>query len=57
MIINSLLELEEVEDKTYFPDVSPDMEEFTAVECAGIAGTLSWVKGERAEPGFVNLDG
>ena len=57
MIINGLLELEEVEDKPYFPDVSPDMEEFSAVECAGIAGTLSWVNGERAQPGFVNLDG
>ena len=57
MIINGLLELDEVEKKPYFPDVSPDMTEFSAVECAGIDGTLPWVKGDRAEPGFVNLDG
>ena len=57
MIINRLLGLEDTEKRAYFPDVSPAMEEFHAVECAGIQGNLSWVKGDRAEPGFVNLDG
>ena len=57
VIINGLLGLEEVEEKAYFPDVSPAMEEFSAVECAGIGGGISWLKGDRAEPGFVNLEG
>lgn len=56
-IINGLLDLHEVTEKPYFPDVSPEMDEFSAVECAGIGGGISWVKGDRAEPGFVNLEG
>lgn len=56
-VINTLLGLTEVTDAPYFPDVSPSMELYEAVECAGIEGKISWVKGEKAEPGFVNLEG
>jgi len=55
--INTLLGLTDVADEPYFPDVSPAMEMFEAVECAGIEGKIPWLKGERAEPGFVNLEG
>lgn len=56
-VINNLLGLTNVEKMPYFPDVSPSHEDYQAVECAGIQGTISWIDGERAQPGFVNLDG
>lgn len=33
------------------------MENYAAVELAGQSGTISWLDGDRAEPGFLNLDG
>ena len=56
-VINELLGLSAVETKPYFPDVSPSMDIYDAVELAGREGSISWVKGERAEAGFVNLEG
>ncbi len=56
-VINTLLGLTEVVSKPYFPDVSPAMDCFAAVECAGIQDKISWLKGDRAEPGFINLEG
>ena len=56
-VFNRLLGLESVTDMPYYPDVSPQMEGYADVELAGIQGDLSWVRGERAEPGFVNLKG
>jgi len=57
VVFNRLLGLIEREDMPYFPDVSPQMEVYQAVECAGIEGNISWIEGDRAEPGFVNLEG
>ena len=57
VMLDALLEQPESKTAPYFPDVSPDMTEFEAVERAGIQGNISWVKGDRAEPGFVNLEG
>ncbi|MBR6208122.1 MAG: S-layer homology domain-containing protein [Oscillospiraceae bacterium] len=57
MILDKLLESPNAEQSPYFPDVSPDMDCYEAVEHLGIQGSISWVKGERAEPGFVNLEG
>lgn len=56
-VMNALLGIAAVEEPPYFPDVSPSMEYYDDVECAGIEGSIEWVEGERAEPGFVNLEG
>ena len=57
--INALLELDTagLANAPYFPDVAPSMENYAAVELAGQSGTISWLSGDRAEPGFLNLDG
>ena len=57
--INALLELDAtgLANAPYFPDVAPSMENYAAVELAGQSGTISWLTGDRAEPGFLNLDG
>ncbi len=57
--INALLELDTagLANAPYFPDVAPSMENYAAVELAGQSGTISWLTGDRAEPGFLNLDG
>ena len=57
--INALLCLDETaaERSPYYPDVSPDMEHYAAVELAGQSASISWLTGDTAEPGFVNLDG
>ena len=57
--INALLCLDETaaERAPYYPDMSPDMEHYAAVELAGQSASISWLTGDTAEPGFVNLDG
>ena len=57
--INGLLELDSagLANAPYFPDVSPSMENYAAVELAGQSGTISWLSGDTAQPGFLNLDG
>ena len=57
--INALLELDSagLANAPYFPDVSPSMENYAAVELAGQSGTISWLSGDTAQPGFLNLDG
>lgn len=57
--INALLELDTagLANAPYFPDVAPSMENYAAVELAGQSGAISWLDGDRAEPGFLNLDG
>ena len=57
--LNRLLELDAVglTNAPYFPDVSPDMENYAAVELAAQSGTIAWLDGAAASPGFLNLDG
>lgn len=57
--INALLELDAagLNSAPYFPDVSPAMEHYAAVELAGQSGTISWLDGDRAKSGFLNLNG
>ena len=56
---NELLSLDAagLTNAPYFPDVSPDMENYAAVELAAQSGTIAWLSGETASPGFLNLDG
>ena len=47
--INGLLELDSagLANAPYFPDVSPSMENYAAVELAGQSGTISWLRRRR----------
>ena len=56
-VLCKLLGLTAPEEEPYFPDVAPEVEYYTAVEIAGAAGELDWIDGERALPGFINLEG
>ena len=55
-IINDLLGLTVRDDLPYFPDVFPELEDYQAIELAGMEGSV-WSGEDRAAPGFVNLEG
>lgn len=55
--LDTLLGITAAEEPPYYPDVAPDAEYYDAVELAGKAGEIEWIQGEKAEPGFRNLEG
>ena len=55
--LDTLLGLTAAAEPPYYPDVAPDAAYYDAVEMAGAAGDIEWIQGEKAAPGFVNLEG
>ena len=56
-VLTGLLGLTSAESRPYYPDVAPEQEYYDAVELAGVSAPIDWIQGEKAAPGFVNLDG
>ena len=56
-VLAALLKLDKVDEAPYYPDVAPDAAYYDAVELTGAAGEIDWIQGDKAAPGFVNLDG
>ncbi|MBR6115548.1 MAG: transglutaminase domain-containing protein [Oscillospiraceae bacterium] len=56
-VLVRLLGITAAEVTPYYPDVAPESDYYTVVELAGGDGKADWIDGERATPGFINLDG